>query len=244
MFKKLYLLIIVIFIFSNTTFIAYASSDIPQEEKVIYLTFDDGISKQVTENIVDILNSENVKGTFFLIGSTLADNKDCLNKIIKSGHSVGLHSYSHNRNKVYSSKENFVSEMKKCDDTLFELTGTRSTIIRFPFGTTNNSFKMTKDWESYIHKNNFKIFDWNVDTNDGSNPKNSSYNIYKASLSKKNTVILLMHSTNLNKNSALALKEVIKYYKEKGYTFKAIDASTPEMYKFKNTTIANFFEFN
>lgn len=242
MFKKINLFLIIL-ILSMSSSISVLSETNACDEKVIYLTFDDGISSHMTEEIIDILDSENVKGTFFLIGNTITHNPKCMKKLIDSHHGIGLHTYSHDKNKIYRSKEYFIEEMDKCNEALFQMTGTKSNIIRFPFGTNNNSFKLNKEWVDYIHSNNYKIYDWNVDTSDGCYPNKTPYKIYRDSISNKDYIILLMHATDLNKNSAVALTDVIKYYKKQGYTFKTIDNTTEEMYKLKNLSISNFFEF-
>ncbi|WP_297435861.1 polysaccharide deacetylase family protein [uncultured Clostridium sp.] len=228
--KKIILIVCLIFItFPSATIFANTLT-----EKSIYLTFDDGISSKVTNEILNILESEGIKGTFFIMGNTLKENTTCLNRLINDNHAIGLHSFSHNRDILYSSKEAFINEMTKTNDLLLELTGTTSNIIRFPFGTYNDTFKLSKPFEIAVHDNNFKIYDWNVDSLDGQNPYNTAYNIYKNSISKKDNIILLMHCTDLNKNSVVALKQIIDYYKSNNYVFKTITTDTPEMYKLKN----------
>lgn len=83
-----------------------------------------------------------------------------------------------------------------------------------------------------LHENNLKIYDWNVDSTDGANHTASPSTYIKHAKSDKNNIILLMHCGYMNKNSAKALPEVIKYYKDKGYTFKAISSDTDEMFHF------------
>lgn len=219
--------------FYNLSVLADENKNI-NEEKSIYLTFDDGISSKVTPMILDVLKKENVKGTFFLIGNTLDEHSEVLNRMYKEGHSLGLHSYSHERNLLYNSKDAFIKEMLKTQAKIKEITGVQSTILRFPFGTRNNSFRINAAWETAIHNNNLKIYDWNVDSNDGTNPSLSANCLLKNSKSKEKTVILLMHCTDLNKNSSIALKSIIDYYRNEGYTFKQITEETEEMYTFKN----------
>ncbi|MGL5069501.1 MAG: polysaccharide deacetylase family protein [Sarcina sp.] len=212
----------------------YVFSEETSLEKTIYLTFDDGLAPHMTDTFIDILDKENVKGTFFVIGNTLEENQHTLKKLVDSGHALGLHTYSHKGEIIYKSKENFLNEMIKTREIIKNLTGLDVNILRFPFGTRNYCFKLNQSWIDMLHNNNMKIYDWNVDTHDGSNPNMPPSNILKSSISTKDNIILLMHCTTLNKNSSIALKETIKYYKEKGYTFKVIDDTTPEMYSFKN----------
>ncbi|MGL4740426.1 MAG: polysaccharide deacetylase family protein [Sarcina sp.] len=211
------------------------SNTLENTTKKIYLTFDDGISPQLTKQFVDMLNKHQVKGTFFLIGNTLADNQKDLNDLVKAGHAIGVHSYTHESNLLYRSKDAFIKEMIKTREEIKNLTGITTNLLRFPFGSKNNVFKLDADLEKKLHDLNFKIFDWNVDTNDGVCPNNSPYKIYKASLSDKNEVILLMHCTSLNKNSLIALDDIIPHYKNKNYSFEILTDQTPEIYSLKNS---------
>ena len=222
--------LIVFLSFSNSLVFAEETTN----EKLIYLTFDDGLSPHMTDTFIEILNEEGVKATFFVIGNTLEDNQLTLKKLVDSGHALGLHTYSHKGDLIYKSRSAFLDEMLKTQSIIKDLTGLTVNIIRFPFGSINHYFKLNQEWIDMLHDNNMKIYDWNVDTHDGDHYGNSPYNIFKATVDTKDTIILLMHCTELNKNSASALKETIKYYKEHGYTFKVIDDSTPEMYSFKN----------
>lgn len=221
------------FIISFHNYKVLASENI-NDEKSIYLTFDDGISKSVTPALLDILKKENIKVTFFLIGNTLNNNADILKQIADDGHAIGLHSYSHERHLLYNSKDAFIKEMLKTQAKIKEITGIQSNIIRFPFGTRNNSFRINSSWETAIHDNNLKIYDWNVDSQDGANPSLSPSCLLKNSKSKEKNIILLMHCADINKNSPKAVKSIIDYYKNQGYTFKIITEETEEMYTFKN----------
>lgn len=234
MLKKFIFYTLTIILFFNLLSVPVKATENLPLSKTIYLTFDDGISPKMTDTFIDILNEENVKGTFFVIGNTLETNKQTLKKLVDSGHGLGLHTYSHEAELIYKSKESFINEMIKTRKLIEQLTGQTTNIMRFPFGSKNHCFKLNDAWIDAIHENNMKIYDWNVDTHDGEHPNNSPYNIYKSTISTKDNIILLMHCTTLNKNSSIALKQTIKYYKDNNYTFKIIDDSTPEMYSFKS----------
>lgn len=201
------------------------------QSKVIYLTFDDGPGGKTTTKILDTLKKENVPGTFFVIGDQIDRQEDVILRMKNEGHSIGLHSFSHNRNILYRSSEDFVSEMKKVQKRLYDVTGENYYILRFPFGCNNMTYKLTSKMVDAIHTNNFKIYDWTQDTLDGANPGSSPNTIFKRALSDKDTVVLLMHCARNNKNSADALPAIIKYYKDHGYTFKKITPDTQEVYK-------------
>ncbi|VYU43138.1 polysaccharide deacetylase family protein [Clostridium tertium] len=220
-----------VFAFSN-----FSNEEVTDESenagpKVIYLTFDDGPGGKVTNEILDTLKKEDIKATFFVIGSEIKGQEDILLRMKDEGHSIGLHSYSHDRNKLYCNNAGFLKEMQKGQDEIFRVTGEKYNILRFPFGCNNKSYRLTKSLVDEIHNNNYKIYDWTLDSEDGANYSSSPSTIAKKSYSSKNNVVLLMHCGFINKNSAKALPSIIKYYKDKGYEFKTITEDTPEIYK-------------
>lgn len=232
--KKYILTLTKIFIFTLALTNIFPFSTYAKEEKIIYLTFDDGPGGKVTESILDILKIENVSATFFLIGEQIKGQESQVNRIINEGHSIGLHSMTHDKCNLYSCNENFLQEMLESQKVIEEVTGKKITILRFPFGSNNNTYHLKESLVNLLHDNNLKIYDWNVDSTDGANPYGSPYNIIKNAKSDKENIILLMHCGNINKNSAVALPEVIKYYRDNGYIFKAITEDTQEMFHFIN----------
>lgn len=217
--------------FSNTVFCD--NKFLEANPKEIYLTFDDGPSYKVTTEILDILKSEGVPATFFIIGNQIDNQENIILRMRDEGHSIGLHSYTHERNNLYSSNDGFINEMLKVQKRLHDVTGENYSILRFPFGSTNNTYTLTTSMVELVHNNGFKIYDWTQDTLDGANPNSSPDSIYSHSMSDKDSIILLMHCANVNKTSPHALPKIIKYYKDKGYTFKKITEETPELYKLK-----------
>lgn len=200
--------------------------------KVIYLTFDDGPAGKVTNNILDVLKENEVKGTFFLIGSQIKGQEDLVRRIYNEGHSIGLHSMTHKKNCLYCSNENFLKEMLDTQEVINSVISIKPNILRFPFGCNNNTYKISQSMVDLLHENNLKIYDWNIDSGDGASPNSDPSIFIKNSKSDKKRVILLMHCSYLSKNSVKALPEIIKYYKDNGYEFKVIDENTPEEFHF------------
>lgn len=219
------LLVILSFNCTNT----YSSEN--DNTKTIYITFDDGPGGKVTKSVLDTLKKENVHATFFVIGSQVKDQEDIILRMKNEGHSIGLHSFTHDRNKLYCSNDNFLKEMLKCQSTLYDVTKENYNILRFPFGCNNNTYKLKKELVDVLHNNNLKIFDWTLDSGDGRNYKTSPENLIKNSCKSDQNIILLMHCSFLNENSAKALPSIIKYYKDNGYEFKTLDESSNEVYK-------------
>lgn len=230
-FKKVFsVILIILFIISlqNFTILNTAAS----EQKVIYLTFDDGPAGKVTKNILDILKAESVPATFFIIGNQIKGQEDLIRRIYNEGHALGLHSMSHRRNSLYSSNEAFLKEMLQTQETINSIVGVKPNILRFPFGCNNNCYKISQSMVDLLHKNNLRIYDWNTDSGDGAHPNANPSVFIRNSKSNKDYVILLMHCAYMSKNSVKALPEIIKYYKGNGYEFKLIDENTPEEFHF------------
>ncbi|KRU24998.1 polysaccharide deacetylase [Clostridium sporogenes] len=201
----------------------------PKENKIIYLTFDDG-PRVNTNKVLDTLNEYNVKATFFLIGNQIKGQEDVVKRIQDEGHSIGLHTYTHDFKKIYSNNQAFIDEMLKCQEEIYRVTGTRPNIIRFPGGSVK---RLNKGFKKELEEKDFKVYDWNVDSQDGIKPKMSPNKIFKKATEsnvKDEPTILLMHCDYMQKNTCKALPEIIKFYKDKGYEFKTINNGTPECY--------------
>jgi peptidoglycan/xylan/chitin deacetylase (PgdA/CDA1 family) len=203
--------------------------------KFVYLTFDDGPTYIITDAILDVLKIAKVKATFFVVGKEIEGKEKILSRIYHEGHSIGLHTYSHNFKIIYRSSEGFISEMKKVSDKIEQVIGFAPKIIRFPGGSSKRLDAHSLD---DLHKNNFKVFDWNVNVYDGINPNLTPDILAKNSHTikgNKNVAIVLMHCNFNNRNTVKALPAIINYYLDLGYQFKTITEDTPEYYyRFKN----------
>ncbi|MGL5353371.1 MAG: polysaccharide deacetylase family protein [Clostridium sp.] len=228
--KSIIMSFLIIFAFQFFT-ITCTADDSTNVEKIVYLTFDDGPGGTVTTKVLDILKDEGVPATFFVIGCQIPNQENIILRMKNEGHSIGLHSITHDRNKLYNGNQGFIDEMLKEQKILEEITGEKYNILRFPFGCNNSTYRLTNSLVNLIHENNLKIYDWTQDSGDGANSNAAPDYIFKKSINKADKVIVLMHCSYINKNTALALPSIIKYYKNAGYTFKVIDDKTPEIYK-------------
>ncbi|MCT8975230.1 polysaccharide deacetylase [Clostridium sp. CX1] len=199
-------------------------------KNIIYLTFDDGPSSIVTNNILDVLKEQNVKATFFIIGNNVKGSEDVLKRIYKEGHSIGLHTYSHQYKQIYSSENSFIEEMIKTSEEINRVIGIKPNIIRFPYGSNcylNNDFLVK------LHNNNFKVYDWNASISDGTKPYSSPEEFAKEAIARGSGIpyiVFLMHCNNINVNTSKALPQIIQHYKKLGYEFRTITNNTPEFY--------------
>ena len=107
-------------------------------QQAIYLTYDDGPSEE-TERLLDILDQEGVKATFFVMaqGKSLEDCKKWLKMIVDRGHAIGVHTYSHQYKEIYASPQAFLEDFKKMHDLIYEATGQKITMFRFAGGSVN-----------------------------------------------------------------------------------------------------------
>ena len=198
---------------------------------VIYLTFDDGPSTKNTARLLDILKEENVKATFFLTDKTNTDY--LIKRMYDEGHTIGLHTASHNYKYIYSSTTNFIKDIEKIQEKVARITGEKSSIIRFPGGSSNtvSSFNpgIMCTLSNMVIEKGYHYFDWNVSSGDagsGRSKKNTYRNVTN-NLSKNRANVVLMH--DIYDSTVDAVKDIIKYGKDNGYTFEKITMDT-EMY--------------
>lgn len=210
-----------------------SSKDSSAVKGVIWLTFDDGPSANITPKILDILKKENIKATFFVINYS-DSNEHLLKREAEEGHTIGIHGYSHEYSKIYKSKETFMSNVYTLQERIQKSTGIKSMYTRFPGGSSNTVSRkyckgiMTELTKEMLAKG-FKYYDWNISSGDAGGAKNAKdvYNNVTKNLSKKRGNMVLMHDFGGNKKGLEALPDIIKYGKANGYTFAAIDDNTP-----------------
>lgn len=198
--------------------------------KTIYLTFDDGPAPVITDALLDVLKKENVKATFFVVGKEIEGREKILKRIYEEGHGIGLHTYSHNYKKLYSSNKIFLDEMKKVQDQINKILNISPKTLRFPGGSYKH---LSKTFLKQIHENGYKIYDWNVCTNDAVNASLNPQQLLKNAQKYKGNpdrLIILMHTNSNNINTVKALPLIIKYYRDLGCEFKPITEKTEEYY--------------
>jgi len=199
----------------------------------IYLTFDDGPSATITPKVLKILKEKGVKATFFVI-----NHSDKLDYLIKQaydeGHTLALHSYTHDYKKIYSSPEAYFSDLKKISDKVKKITGIESKIMRFPGGSSNTVSKSySKGIMTYLSNEvlnrGYHYFDWNVSSLDagGAKTKEQVYKNVVNNLKFNRANIVLMHDFENNYKTLNALSDIIDYGLANGYEFLSIDMTTP-----------------
>lgn len=218
-----------------------------ENEKVVYLTFDDGPANIVTNKILDTLKEKDIKATFFVIGDKIGGREEILKRIYEEGHTIGLHTYTHKFKKIYRSEDSFMKEMDLTRKEVKRVLNIDATAIRFPAGSKPH---LNDSLLEKLHQQGYKIYDWNASLSDGLNYNTSSDKLYREAtkvVGKSTHVVLLLHCDQPNINTCKALPKIIDYYKEQGYEFKPIKEETPEFYfRYKKTnakkTITTFIK--
>lgn len=206
------------------------TSKVTQEEKVIkkktaYLTFDDGPSV-LTNKYLDILQQENVKATFFVIGQQIdSDGEKIIKREISQGHEIGVHTYSHEADEIYCDCETYYNDVMKVRNILQKKFKYTSEFVRFPWGSANIYISGYRNNIIEKFKNaGMEYADWNVSAEDSvGNPTADSVmcNIRKDYI-KYNEPVILMHDSGTNKVTLSVLKNVIKEMKQNGYGFDVL----------------------
>ena len=200
-------------------------------DRVVYLTFDDGPSSYTGE-LLDILAKYNVKATFFVTNRN-PNYVHFIKRAHDEGHTIALHTSTLNYSQVYSSVDAYFNDLNAINETVKNMTGSYSYLIRFPGGSSNTvsrnySIGIMSTLSRMVTERGYKYFDWNVSSGDadGRNHPSSDYsnNIING-ISGRSMSIVLQHDTNIN--SIRAVSSVIEYGLSHGYSFKALDMSSP-----------------
>ncbi|MGN0642750.1 MAG: polysaccharide deacetylase family protein [Huintestinicola sp.] len=196
------------------------------EGKIAYLTFDDGPSKY-TEQILDILDDNDIKATFFITGWCIDGKEDILADIAARGHTIGVHSYSHDYDEIYADVTSFLDDYNKVYNRIYDVTGVKPWAFRFPGGSYNNFNKTTADSIiAEMNRRGFTYYDWNAATADASNSSDyySCMEYLENSLYSDHSVVLMHDSLELTTEY---LQDAIDYIRSEGYTFETIENADP-----------------
>jgi len=196
--------------------------------KMIYLTFDDGPGAH-TDRLLDILKKYDVKVTFFVKSSAYAH---LLTRAAEEGHTVAIHTNSHNYSQIYASDEAFMADLEAIQSTILQYTGQKSMLLRFPGGSSNTiSSAYCKGIMSRLTKKlpelGYQYFDWNVDSNDAGGAKTAEEvfkNVTEGIGNKQNSVVL-QHDTQ--SFSVDAVEQIVAWGLCNGYTFAPLTLDSP-----------------
>lgn len=179
----------------------------------VYLTFDDGPSIY-TNDILDILKEYDVKATFFVLGKETEEAKQAMRRIVEEGHSLGMHSYNHQYDQIYASKEAFAEDFHKIQDYLYQVTGVESHLYRFPGGSSNTVTNVdVHEFIEYLQEVDTVYYDWNVSSGDAAKELLSAEVIVRnATTGIENfpTAVILFHDAASRRTTVDALPTIIE----------------------------------
>ena len=176
----------------------YAPQDLDAtvvKEKTAYLTFDDGPSDN-TDIILQTLQEENVKATFFVVGNSGEKNLARMRRMVQEGHTIGMHSYSHVYSEIYGSVEAYLDDMYRVFKLIRDTTGVTPSCFRFPGGSLNAyNAAVHEEIMAEMLRRGFVPFDWNVSSEDASgveySPEQLAQNAVKGIYGCKRGIVLL-----------------------------------------------------
>ena len=181
-----------------------------KDKKVIYLTFDDGPTEEITHWILKTLDEFGVKATFFCIGNNAEKHPEIVDEIRENGHSVGIHGYSHVRG-LYKKKEEYLNDIKKSESII------KSKIFRPSHG---------RIYPSQVKKLNelgYKVVLWDVITRDyDTNLKEEEVLKIAKKYTRNGSIVVFHDSLKAEKNMKYAFPLAVKYWIENGYTFETL----------------------
>lgn len=196
------------------------------EEKIAYLTFDDGPSKNITPQILDILKQENVPATFFVLGSRVELNPDLLKREYDEGHYIANHGYSHQYSQIYASKDTVFDEYIKCENAIRNALNNQeynTYLFRFPGGSSGGRYADVKaQAKELLHSYGVNHTNWNCLTGDaeGKTTPEELMGCLQQTMQGDGSIIVLMHDASDKSYTAETLPTVISYLREQGYIFK------------------------
>jgi peptidoglycan/xylan/chitin deacetylase (PgdA/CDA1 family) len=197
--------------------------EIPSKPTV-FLTFDDGPSTH-TADVLNILQSEQVTATFFVLGEHVEKHPELVKRIVREGHAIGNHTYDHVYNKLYGSFGEFWKQVMLTETALETEAGVQTRLIRAPGGTHTN---FDASYFYYLEQAGYVINDWNVDSGDSKRAGVPASEIVRGATDltttrkTPNQIVVLMHDSSGHGETVKALPDIIRFYKDKGYAFASL----------------------
>ncbi|WP_240414690.1 polysaccharide deacetylase [Paenibacillus periandrae] len=193
------------------------------QQPTVYLTFDDGPSK-LTGQVLDILQQEEVKATFFVLGQQVEAYPDLVKRAVAEGHAIGNHTYNHVYGELYKGFSSFWEQIERTEDILAETVDIRPSLIRAPGGTFGN---FDAFYFYYLDQAGYEVHDWHIDSGDSKRVGVPAAEIIQTVRKGpfQDELIVLMHDGTGHEQTVKALPEIIRLFKQKGYVFAALQPS-------------------
>ena len=201
------------------------------EVPTVYLTFDDGPSEN-TQAVLDILDRYGIKATFFVTGMH-PDYFPMIAKCYEAGHTIGLHTYSHEYDLVYASVDAYWDDLGQIADVVRDQIGYVPCFIRFPGGSSNTISAnytpgiMTELAQEVVDEG-YQYYDWDASCGDGA--EHTADELVDGTMADTSygykSIVFLMHDGTAKETTVEALPRIIEYFQSEGYEFAAIDRDT------------------
>ncbi len=201
-----------------------APSSYVREKGTVYLTFDDGPNENTNDKLT-ILRNRGVKATFFVVPDRSPTCTQRLKDIVAGGHAIGVHSASHDYEKIYASVEAFLADFYEAWDIIYDATGVKTQIFRFPGGSKNDFNVDTRDAIiKEMTRRGFRYYDWNVDSGDAAGADWSQmHNSVPSDIEDMYRSFVLMHD---KVSTTYVLDDIIGVLQNGGYKFDKINDDT------------------
>lgn len=187
------------------------------EEKMVALTFDDGPDSLNTPLVLDILNQENVKATFFLLGSKIEEEPEITARIMNDGHQLANHSWKHPDFRKLNINNILGDEIDPTSRLIEKLTGIYPRFIRPPYGAVND------ETIKVLGEKGWKFINWSIDTFDWDENNNDPEQILgKVKKYTHPGAIILLHCDETRVSTVKALPGIINFLKDEGYEFSTV----------------------
>lgn len=197
------------------------------EEKTIYLTFDDGPGPD-TARLLHVLKRYDAHATFFVVDTGYPE---LLQRIVREGHSIGIHTCTHRYQQIYSSPEAYFQDAFAMQQIIRDATGVQTWLLRFPGGSSNTISRKSRGIMTYltqaVESCGFSYFDWNVDSNDAGGAKTSAqvYQNVVDGIGSNPYCVVLQH--DIHSFSVDAVERILQWGQQNGYQFLPLQTDSP-----------------
>lgn len=189
-------------------------------EKIVYLTFDDGPAP-ISGEIIALLEKYHFKASFFMIDGNIRRYPEAVKLMVKSGEAVGLHSVTHDQKRFYASVNSVLGELNQNRNTLKEISGVDSYLMRTPYGSAPN---MKPEYRKAVTEKGYSMWDWNIDSKDWYYKDGRYVNSVIEQLNRlshhQGPIVILLHE---REETLAHLPQLLDYLSKHGYESKAID---------------------
>ena len=202
------------------------------DTKMVYLTFDDGPSEN-TQQVLDILDQYGIKATFFVTGIN-PEYFPMIRECYQRGHTIGLHTYSHDYEQVYASTDAYWADLAQIGEAVQEQIGYVPCFIRFPGGSSNTisanyTAGIMSELATDVVDAGYQYYDWDASCGDGAD--HTADELVEATKADTaygyQTIVFLAHDGAGKASTVEALPRIIEYFQSEGYSFASLDRQTP-----------------